>query len=105
EVLLLQPEVVMLVVITSAGGVTKRIFTFAQPVDPGLANWAAEYLNDQLAGLQLGTRALRRRFDDASLSLREREFVQSLWPAFSEPVSEEAGRLYVGGAAGLLDVA
>jgi heat-inducible transcriptional repressor len=105
EVLLLQPQVFMLVVITSAGGVTKRIFTFAQPVDPGLANWAAEYLNDQLAGLQLGTRALRRKFDDASLPTREREFVQSLWPAFSEPIAEEAGRLYVGGAAGLLDVA
>ena len=105
EVLLLQPQVVMLVVITSAGGVTKRVFTFAQPLDPGLANWAAEYLNDQLTGLQLGTRALRRKFDDAGLPLREREFVQSLWPAFSEPVAEEAGRLYVGGAAGLLDVA
>jgi heat-inducible transcriptional repressor len=105
EVLLLQPQVVMLVVITSAGGVTKRVFTFAQPVDPGLANWAAEYLNDQLTGLQLGTRALRRRFDDASLPTNEREFVQSLWPAFSEPVNAEAGRLYVGGAAGLLDAA
>ncbi len=105
EVLLLQPQVVMIVVITSAGGVTKRVFTFAQPVDSGLAHWAAEYLNDQLTGLQLGTRALRRKFDDASLPTSEREFVQSLWPAFSEPVNAEAGRLYVGGAAGLLDVA
>src|SRR5437588_12181893 len=52
ELLLLQPQVAMLVVITSAGGVTKRIFTFAQPLDPGLTNWASEYLNEQLAGLQ-----------------------------------------------------
>jgi len=104
ELLLLQPQVAMLVVITSAGGVTKRIFTFAQPVDPGLTNWASEYLNDQLTGLQLGTRALRRKFDDPTLPPREREFVQSLWPAFSEPIAEEAGRLFVGGAAGLLDV-
>ena len=37
EVLLLQPQVLMVVVITSTGGVTKRIFTFADPVDPGLA--------------------------------------------------------------------
>src|SRR6476619_5837492 len=40
EVLLLQPRVVMVVVITSTGGVTKRTFTFARPVDPGLAQWA-----------------------------------------------------------------
>jgi heat-inducible transcriptional repressor len=105
ELLLLQPQVAMLVVITSAGGVAKRIFTFAQPVDPGLANWASEYLNEQLTGLQLGTRALRRKFDDQGLPPREREFVQSLWPAFSEPIAEEAGRLFVGGAAGLFDVA
>src|SRR6266508_3814635 len=37
EVLLLQPEIVMVVVITSTGGVTKRIFDFAEPVDPGIA--------------------------------------------------------------------
>src|SRR5689334_10813206 len=39
EVLLLQPQVVMVVVITSTGSVTKRLFTFREPVDPGLANW------------------------------------------------------------------
>ena len=41
EVLALQPQVLMVVVITSTGGVTKRLFTFARPVDPGLADWAA----------------------------------------------------------------
>ena len=41
EVLLLQPELVMVVVITSAGGVSKRLFHFDEPVDPGLAQWAA----------------------------------------------------------------
>src|SRR5579862_5475603 len=40
EVLLLRPEFVMVVVITSAGGVTKRLFHFEAPVDPGLAQWA-----------------------------------------------------------------
>ena len=35
EVLLLQPNVVMVVVITSTGGVTKRRYAFAEPVDPG----------------------------------------------------------------------
>src|SRR5580704_16137926 len=45
EVLVLQPQVVMVVVITSTGGVNKRIFTFSRPVDTGLAEWAASYLN------------------------------------------------------------
>ena len=40
EVLLLQPQVLMVVVITSTGGVSKRVFTFDRPVDPGLADWA-----------------------------------------------------------------
>src|SRR5437764_6948807 len=40
EVLVLQPQVLMVVVITSTGSVTKRLFTFSRPVDPGLADWA-----------------------------------------------------------------
>jgi heat-inducible transcriptional repressor len=101
EVLLLQPELVMAVVITSAGGVTKRLFQFEEPVDPGLAQWAGEYLNETVAGLQLGTSLLRRRFDDPGLSARERAFLDALRPAFIELVST-AQRVYVGGAADLL---
>src|SRR5438045_8188479 len=101
EVLLLQPELVMVVVITSAGGVTKRPFHFDEAVDPGLAQWANEYLNETVSGLQLGTTLLRRRFDDPGLSVRERAFLTALRPAFTELVSA-AQRLYVGGAADLL---
>jgi heat-inducible transcriptional repressor len=101
EVLLLQPELVMVVVITSAGGVTKRNFHFEDPVDPGLAKWANEYLNETVSGLQLGTTLLRRRFDEPGLSARERAFLAALRPAFTELVSAEQ-RLYVGGAADLL---
>ena len=101
EVLLLQPELVMVIVITSAGGVSKRLFQFVEPVDPGLAKWANEYLNETVAGLQLGTVLLRRRFEDPGLSAREREFLAALRPAFTELVSA-AQRLYVGGAADLL---
>ena len=36
EVLLLQPRVVMAVVITSTGGVSKRVSALSEPVDPGL---------------------------------------------------------------------
>ena len=35
EVLLLQPQVLMVVIITSTGGVSKRVFTFERPVDAG----------------------------------------------------------------------
>ena len=101
EVLLLQPEFVMVVVITSAGGVTKRNFHFEHAVDPGLAQWAGDYLNETVAGLSLGTVLLRRRFDDPGLSPRERDFLGALRPAFTELVSAEQ-RLYVGGAADLL---
>jgi heat-inducible transcriptional repressor len=50
EVLLLQPQVVMVVVITAAGGVSKRTYSFGEPVDPGLAKWAGEYLNERISG-------------------------------------------------------
>jgi heat-inducible transcriptional repressor len=102
EVLLLQPQVVMAVVITSSGDVTKRVFTFDDPVDPGLANWAGQYLNDALAGLRLGTRVLRQRFEDSGLSERERAFLHRLESAFVELLEERRG-LYVGGTAGLLE--
>jgi heat-inducible transcriptional repressor len=101
EVLLLQPQLVMVVVITSAGGVSKRLFHFEDPVDPGLALWAGDYLNEAVAGLHLGTGLLRRRFEDEELRPSERAFLAALWPAFTELVSAEQ-RLYVGGAADLL---
>ena len=102
EVLLLQPDVVMVVVITSTGGVTKRVFAFERPVDPGLAQWAVEYLNDRVAGLTLGSVVLRKRLDDDRLASQEREFLHALRPAFTDAADDER-RLYVGGAAGLLD--
>jgi heat-inducible transcriptional repressor len=102
EVLLLQPRTVMVVVITSTGGVTKRIFGFDGPVDPGLASWAGEYLNERLNGLRLRSTRLRNALDDASLSAAERAFLAALAPALMELQPAEQ-RLYVGGAAGWLD--
>src|SRR5437763_2904050 len=102
EVLLLQPDVVMIVVITSTGGVTKRVATFERPVDPGLAGWAGEYLNDRVAGLTLGSSVLRQRLGDPGLTAQEREFLVALSTAFTSAADDER-RLYVGGAAGLLD--
>jgi heat-inducible transcriptional repressor len=101
EVLQLQQNVAMVVVITSTGGVSKRLFTTNEPLDPGLVSWAAEYLNERVGGLQLGTHGLRQRFDDPGLSPRERAFLALLRPAFAELEREEQ-QLFVGGAAGLL---
>ncbi len=102
EVLLLQPRVVMAVVLTSTGGVSKRVFTFESPVDAGLVDWAAEYLNETVGGLRLGTRMLRQRFEDPGLSPVERRFLERLKPAFTDLLSGEEQRVYVGGAATLL---
>jgi heat-inducible transcriptional repressor len=102
EVLPLQPQVVVVVVITSTGGVTKRVVTYREPVDQGLAKWAADYLNECVAGLQLGTRALRHRFEEPELGESERAFLETLRPAFSEALEGDE-RLYVGGAASLLE--
>src|SRR5688572_1126555 len=103
EVLVLQPSVVMVVTITSTGGVAKKLFTFDEPVDGGLAAWANEYLNERLDGVQLGTHLLRRRIADTSLSPREQRFLDALRPAFVDLATPAEQAFYVGGAASLLD--
>ncbi|HEX2292403.1 MAG TPA: heat-inducible transcriptional repressor HrcA [Gaiellaceae bacterium] len=102
EVLELQPQVIATVVITSTGGVTKRVFALGEPVDQGLVAWAAEYLNERTTGLAPGSHSLRRVFGEAGLSDRERAFLELLRPAFSDAAGSEEQRLYVGGAAMLL---
>ncbi len=102
EVLTLQPQVLMVVIITSTGGVSKRIFTFERPVDPGLAAWAAAYLNDQLTGMDLGARTLQRRLHDPGLNETESAFLDSLMPAFTELAETAQDTLYVDGAARLI---
>jgi heat-inducible transcriptional repressor len=102
EVLALQPQVLMVVIITSTGGVSKRVFAFDAPVDPGLADWAAVYLNEQLVGMGLGARMLHSRLEDPSLPPTERAFLTRLAPAFTELAETAEETLYVDGAARLL---
>jgi heat-inducible transcriptional repressor len=102
EVLLLQPQIAMVVVITSAGAVTKGVYSFDEAVDPGLAAWARQYLNETLVGRQLSVRLLRQRFDEPSLGESERAFLASVRPTFTELLEPEQQSLFVGGAAGLL---
>lgn len=102
EVLLLQPHVVAVVVITSTGGVTRRVFTFEQRVDQGLVQWAAEYLRERVEGLGLGARMLHARLRDPGLGPRESAFLATIAPTFTE--LEEAGEdsLYVEGTSRLV---
>jgi len=102
EVLLLQPDVVMTVLITSTGSVSKRLFAFESPVDPGLVDWAGAYLNDQIVGTRLGSQLMRQRLEDPTLGPLERAFLAVLRAALEQPEAEEQ-RVFVGGTAGLLD--
>jgi heat-inducible transcriptional repressor len=102
EIVLLNPRTVMAVVITSTGGVAKRVVSFDDQVDAGLAKWASEYLNERLAGLRLGTNAVRRALEEPSLSTGERRFLAALAPVFTDVLQSDQ-RLYLGGAAELFE--
>jgi len=101
EVLELQPQVVVVVTITSTGGVSKMMVTFEHAVDPGLVTWAGEYLNERLVGIGLGSRMLHQRLVDPGLSATELAFLERLAPAFEEIDRAGEDGLYVEGTARL----
>jgi heat-inducible transcriptional repressor len=100
EVLLLQPQVAMVVIITSTGGVTKRIISYDTPVDPGLVDWASSYLNEALGGLDVGSRMLQSRLMVEGRA--EQRFLATLAPAFTELEDNAGSTLFMEGAARLL---
>lgn len=102
EVLRLQPQIIMVVIITSTGGVSKRVLTFEEPVDSGLLAWASEFLNEALVGIGLGARMLHAKLVDPSLPVTERGFIDQLAPVFTELAETAEDSLYVDGAARLL---
>lgn len=102
EVLGLQPQVVMVVVITSTGGVTKRVFAFPEAVDAGLIAWAGDELNGRLVGVGLGARTLRGRLTDPGMGATERAFLEALSPAFTDLSANSDQSLYYEGTARLL---
>ena len=102
EVLPLQPQVAMVVVITSTGGVTKRVISYDHPLDPGLIDWASSYLNEALGGLDVGARKVLAKLSDSSLSTSERAFLETLAPAFTDLEDTAGDTLFVDGAARLL---
>jgi heat-inducible transcriptional repressor len=102
EVLKLQPTSVMVVVITSTGGVTKQVFHLDEPVDPGLVAWAGEYLEEAIVGERLGSRAVRRRLEAPELAPRERMFLSLIGQTLLEVGAEAGPEVFVGGTAGLV---
>jgi heat-inducible transcriptional repressor len=102
EVLRLQPLLAMVVVITSTGGVSKRVISYDSAVDSGLVSWAASYLNEVLGGMGVGARMLHKRLFAPDLSDAERGFLETLAPAFTELEDTAEDTLFVGGAERLL---
>jgi heat-inducible transcriptional repressor len=102
EVLLLQQQVALVLIITSTGAVTKRAFTFQEPLDPGLTDWAGSYLNERLGGMDLGALTLKSKLDSPELSSRERSFLEAIAPAFSDLAETIEQTVYVEGAARLV---
>src|SRR4051812_27347345 len=102
ELLALQPQLAMIVVITSTGGVTKRLISSDRPLDRGLIDWARSYLNEELGGMSVGARMINAKLSDPSLSHGERAFLQTLLPTFTELEERSGDTLYVDGAARLM---
>ena len=102
EVLLLQPQLVMVVVITSTGAVTQRVFAFEGPVDPGLCEWAGAFLNEQVSGLAVGARMIATRIAEPSLGARETAFLEAISPALVDLDEQAVGAMFVGGQARFL---
>jgi heat-inducible transcriptional repressor len=101
EVLPLQPNKVVVIASASTGDVTRRVFEFDRPLDPGLVKWASSYLNESLSGLGIGARMIATRLADPSLGRVEAEFIATLGSTFTELVAEE-GELYMEGTSRLL---
>jgi heat-inducible transcriptional repressor len=103
EVIELQAHVVMAIIITSTGEVSKVLATLPGPVDSGLLTWAGEYLNERLVGLHLGARMLHQRLADPTLPATERAFLDHFTPALVALGSgSEDTTLYFDGTARLL---
>jgi heat-inducible transcriptional repressor len=102
EVLLLQPRVIAVVAIADNGEVAKRVFTFTDPVDHGLVEWASSFLNERLAGLGIGSSIVAARLQDPELGDRERDFLAGIGTAIAELAEASPQQLYMDGTGRLI---
>jgi heat-inducible transcriptional repressor len=103
ELLEPQPGLLMVVIITSSGAVTKRAFSVDGPVDPGLLVWASSFLNERLVGMGPGAKMLRGRLMDDSLDPREVAMLELLASAFTGLEREAEEALFVDGATRMVE--
>lgn len=103
DVLAMQPNLVMVLVITSVGDVSKRVVHVDQPVDQRMTDWAAEALNELVGGLPVGSRAIGERLRDPGFSPREAALLGALASAITDlNLEEQEGAIYMGGQAQLV---
>jgi heat-inducible transcriptional repressor len=98
ELVQLQPDSIVLIVITSDGHVYKKVLQLMLAADAGLVEWAADYLNHCLSGARLGARLMRATFDEPDLTENEASFLRELEPTFDEFLRSERS-VFFGGAA------
>ena len=98
ELVQLQPDSIVLVVITGGGDVYKRIVQLDRPSDRGLVDWAVDYLNHCLHGTNLTARLVRATFAAPDLGENEARFLRQLEPTFEELIRSERS-VFFGGAA------
>lgn len=103
EALMLRPNTVMVVVISSTGDVTKRTFAFRSEVDRGLVEWASSYLNEVLSGVDVGASRIASLLADSSLGAAESDFLKTLAPAVLDLEGADQPALYMEGTGRLLE--
>lgn len=96
EVLQLQPTRLVVVVITAVGDVARHVVGTPVPIDPGLVDWAGEYLNERVVGLASGDHRVHQRLRHPELDPAELEMLSLLAPAFDE-LDDARQELHVGG--------
>jgi len=102
DLVMLQAQLLMLVVITSSGGISKRMLTVESQLDAGLVGWAADFLNERMSGRPFGSRMVMSRLKDPSLEAHEQGFVDLLAPFFADLADERSDEVFVDGAARLV---
>ena len=99
----LQPQVLMVVIITSTGGVSKRVFTFEPAGRPGPRRVGGRRTSTSSSSAWAWARGCcTRGSTDPTLPPTERAFLAQLAPAFTELAETAEDTLYVDGAARLL---
>lgn len=101
ELIQLQPDAIVLVVITGAGEVYKKVIQLEQAADHRLIESVGEYLNDSLVGARLGARLIRSTFGAPGLGVNETRILAILKPLFDELVRSERS-VFFGGAADVI---